>query len=140
MIGILIISHGDFSKGMLNALEMISGKPEKTLALGLYPGDSADEFEKKILDALDQLQDGDGVIVFVDFLGGSPATCIMKCMRTRKFPCFTGVNMPMLSEAVLGREDTSMTLEQLAEFCGKSGIEGLVRLDALLCSMNSGEQ
>jgi PTS system mannose-specific IIA component len=139
MIGILIVSHGDFGKGMVNALEMLHGKPEKIMALGLYPGESTDEFEKKILDALDGLDDGGGVLVFADFLGGSPATCVMKCMRTRKFPCITGVNMPMLSEAALGREDSKMSLEQLAEFCGKSGVEGQVRLDELLKSMTGAQ-
>jgi mannose/fructose-specific phosphotransferase system component IIA len=136
MIGILLVSHGDFSKGMVSVLEMVSGKPEKIIALSLYPGDNTDEFEKKIFEALDQLDDGDGVIGFVDFLGGSPATCIMKCMRTRKFPCFTGANMPMLSEAVLGREDPKMKLDELAEFCGNSGIEGLLRLDRMLDAVN----
>jgi mannose/fructose/sorbose-specific phosphotransferase system IIA component len=136
MIGILLVSHGDFSKGMVNVLEMISGEPENTIALGLYPGDSTEEFEKKINDALDQLDDGDGVIGFVDFLGGSPATCVMKCMRTRKFPCFTGANMPMLSETILGREDPKIKLDELAEICGNAGIEGLIRLDKLLGAMN----
>jgi PTS system mannose-specific IIA component len=132
MIGILVASHGDFSFGMLSALRLIAGELEKVTALGLYNGDSPDIFEEKILDAINFLDDGDGVIVFVDFLGGTPATSVMKAMQKKTFPCFTGVNMPMLSEALLARQDAGITLEKMAGICAAAGIEGQTRLDELV--------
>jgi PTS system mannose-specific IIA component len=132
MIGILIVAHGDFGFGMLSAVKLIAGEPEKVAALGLYNGDSPDAFQEKILDAIEELDDGEGVIVFVDFLGGTPSTAIMKIMQKKMFPCFTGVNMPMITEALLARQDIGITLEKMAETCAAAGVEGQTRLDELV--------
>ncbi|GHV63845.1 hypothetical protein AGMMS49587_14980 [Spirochaetia bacterium] len=132
MIGILIISHGDFARGMLSAAELISGEQEKLEVLGLYPGDSPEDFEQKILATLKKLDDGDGVIGFVDFLGGSPASTAMKVLKEKLFPCITGANMPMLTEALLDREDPGLTLDQIAAQCVTAGAEGMTRLDEVV--------
>lgn len=69
MVGILIATHGGFAEGLLSAVELIAGKQEKVETVGLYHGDGVDEFEGKITAAMDKLDDGDGVLVFVDILG-----------------------------------------------------------------------
>ena len=71
MVGILIATHGGFAEGLLSAVELIAGKQEKVETVGLYHGDGVDEFEGKITAAMDKLDDGDGVLVFVDILGGN---------------------------------------------------------------------
>jgi PTS system mannose-specific IIA component len=137
MIGILIASHGDFSLGMLSAVKLIAGEPENVAVFGLYNGDSPDAFEEKILDAIQRLDDGEGVMAFVDFLGGTPATALMKIMQKKMFPCLTGVNMPMLSEALLSRQEAGITLEKMAETCAAAGLEGQTRLDELVKNVSS---
>lgn len=104
MVGILIAAHGDFAAGLLSAVELILGKQEQVETIGLHHGDGLEEFGEKVTKALDKLDDGDGVIAFVDILGGTPSNTIFKCLQKKKFKAFAGVNMPMVVQAVTMRE------------------------------------
>ena len=52
MVGILIVSHGDFAAGLLNAVELIAGRQEKVTTIGLHHEDGVEEFESKVNQAL----------------------------------------------------------------------------------------
>ena len=104
MVGILIAAHGDFAAGLLSAVELILGKQTKVETIGLYHGDGFEEFGGKIEKALDELDDGDGVLAFVDILGGTPSNTIFRYLQKKKFRAFAGVNMPMVIQAVTMRE------------------------------------
>lgn len=54
------------------------------MTIGLYHGDGIDELEQKIRMAVKELDDGDGVLGFVDILGGSPSNMVMKAWRTQR--------------------------------------------------------
>lgn len=104
MVGILIAAHGDFAAGLMSAVELILGKQEKVETIGLHHGDGFEEFGGKVERALEELDDGDGVIAFVDILGGTPSNTIFKCLQKKQFKAFAGVNMPMVVQAVTMRE------------------------------------
>lgn len=84
MIGILIATHGDFASGLLSAVELIAGKQEKVGTIGLHHEDGIEEFEQKVNNMLDDLDDGDGVLVFVDILGGTPSNVIFRSLSRKK--------------------------------------------------------
>lgn len=127
MIGILVVTHGGFSEGLLNAVELIAGKQEKVKTIGLYHGDGIDEFTDKVQDAYEALNEGDGVMAFVDVFGGSPSNAVMKLIaKGTDVRAIAGVNMPMLVEAFMSRE--SYSLDELCEVCSQSGIENEVLL------------
>ena len=97
MVGILIATHGGFAEGLLSAVELIAGKQEKVETVGLYHGDGVDEFEGKITAAMDKLDDGDGVLVFVDILGGTPSNTVMRCFSKKDhMKAIAGMNMAMV--------------------------------------------
>ena len=48
MIGILVVTHGNLGKELINSAELIVGKQENTFALGLYHGDNIDDFREKV--------------------------------------------------------------------------------------------
>ena len=104
MVGILIAAHGDFAAGLISAVELILGKQEKVVTIGLHHGDGLEEFGGKVENALGELDDGDGVLAFVDILGGTPSNTIFKCLQKRQFKAFAGVNMSMVVQAVTMRE------------------------------------
>lgn len=104
MVGILIAAHGNFAAGIMSAVELILGEQEKVETIGLYHGDGFEEFGGKVEKALEELDDGDGVIAFVDILGGTPSNTIFKCLQKKQFKAFAGVNMPMVVQAVTMRE------------------------------------
>ncbi|MFI3172436.1 MAG: PTS sugar transporter subunit IIA [Eubacteriales bacterium] len=128
MIGILVATHGTFAEGLINAVELIAGKQEKVMGIGLNHGDSIEGYEEKMVSAIQALDDGDGVLVLVDILGGSPSNCAIKCMRLENnIKALTAANMPMLVEATMIRE--VMTLEELSDICMATGQAGPILLN-----------
>ena len=100
MIGILVVTHGNLGKELLKSAELIVGTQNNTLALGLFHGDSIDQFREKVIDAVESLDDGDGVLIFADLYGGSPSNIIALSMKEicerHITECITGVNLPMV--------------------------------------------
>lgn len=127
MIGILVVTHGEFAKGLLGSIELIMGRPENCKGFGLYHGDSIELFKEKVLKSIVELDEGDGVLVFSDLYGASPynaAAVSSKNLKNHKYRCISGVNLPMLAEALNMRKN--MKLDELTEYamkCGKQGIK-----------------
>ena len=71
MIGIVLISHGAFAQGLLNAASMLYGS-EQCSALGLEPADSPEEFQERLEKAVNEADMGDGVFILADLYGGTP--------------------------------------------------------------------
>ena len=63
-----------------------------------------DEFSDKVQTAYEELDDGDGVLVFVDIFGGSPSNAVMKLISQKpEVKAIAGLNMPMLVEAFFNK-------------------------------------
>lgn len=129
MIGILVLSHGDFAKGAINALEVVSGKQDKISALGLEHEDSVGEFERHVLEKLQDLDSKEGVLVLVDMLGGTPCNVVAKLIKDHTFECIVGFNLPMLIQACFEREGS--TLPDLVKNLLEESKEGMMHLNAL---------
>ncbi|AJH01656.1 PTS mannose transporter subunit IIAB [Clostridium beijerinckii] len=129
MIGILIVTHGKFSEEILKSAELIVGKQDKILTLGLHHGDSVEVLGDKVKESIKLLEDGQGVLVLVDLLGGSPYNVVAlnsNKISDVKFKCITGVNLPMLLEAITMRE--AYELEELTVNCMEAGATGVKEL------------
>lgn len=88
-------------------------------------GDGIDEFSDKVQTAYEELDDGDGVLVFVDIFGGSPSNAVMKLISQKpEVKAIAGLNMPMLVEAFLTREGS--TVEELCDRCKQAGVQNQV--------------
>lgn len=126
MIGVVVVTHGDLGKACVEAVELIAGPQNNVRTLGLHHGDAPEDLEQEILSAVKELDQGEGVLVFVDFYGGTPANLVLKCMCSSKFLCVAGVNMPMLVEALTMREGCS--LDQLEKNCIAAGESSFIEL------------
>lgn len=129
MVSILILTHGQFAEGVLNGAEVILGKQENTKALGLYPGDSIDEFKEKVFDSIKELGSKEGVLIFTDLFGASPYNVVAlnkNNIKSIKARCITGVNLPMLLEAFSNRMFSE--IDCIVEKCMKTGNEGIKEL------------
>src|SRR5699024_787311 len=96
-----------------NAVELIAGRQEKVTTIGLHHEDGVEEFESKVNQALKELDEGDGVLAFVDILGGTPSNVIFRSLAKKKFKAIAGMNMAMVVQAVMMRD--SMEEEELYE-------------------------
>ena len=71
MIGMLLVSHGRMAEGMLDSLELIMGSCDRMHTVSLCAGEDFESFRAKVMEAIRQLDSGDGVLVFVDLYGAS---------------------------------------------------------------------
>lgn len=98
MIGVLLLSHSKMSEGMLKSLELFFGENIPQIASCCLEGSDAPEtFDEKIDDALKKVDDGHGVLVFADLLGGTPCNRCMFKLNDR-FQVISGMNLTMLIE------------------------------------------
>lgn len=127
MVGFLLLSHGDLSKGILSTCSCIIGIPEKTKSITLAIEDDIAKFEKQIAEAVDELNDGDGVLVMVDVLGGTPCNQCSALLKEKKIELLTGLNFPMIVAAYESRMQGN-DLQTIKDYCMKWAKEGVVSL------------
>lgn len=130
MIGVLIATHGKMAEGILDSAELIIGKQDNCKVLALHHGDNIELFGESIKNAIIELDKGDGVLVFTDLFAASPynQTAVnYKKLKKCKYRSITGVNLPMLiealSERMLGKE-----LDEITASVMKAGKEGIKEL------------
>lgn len=127
MINGIITGHGDFSLGMLNALEMIAGKQDKMKAIPFYDGESFEEYQGKIGAALEEFSKEDSqTIVFTDLKGGTPFNVSMLLTNNKtNVKVIAGSNLPILLEFV-GKRWSVEQLDDILNSLIQTAIEGLV--------------
>ena len=127
MVGVVLISHGDMAKGMLNSAGMFFGDLEQVVACGLYPADSPEDFDVKLTDAIAEVDKGDGVVVLCDLVGGTPCNrAAYKCSSTVKV--IGGMNLSLLMELLGARMFGEVNIDNIVQ----TGKDGIVNYNALL--------
>lgn len=117
MVKLLIVTHGPFAEGIKESARMFFGDSVNKIAtIGLFPTDSPESLQDKIVDEIIAHDEGDGYMVFVDVFGGSPfnmsALAIEDLKDQHQIQCFAGINMPLLVEALSSVEE-GMKLDEL---------------------------
>ena len=126
MIGIIVITHGELAKGFLDAARLIIGKQENVVPISLTEEDSVEGLKSQIEAAIEQIDQGEGILLLVDLPGATPFNISAELALTReKTRVITGVNLPMLLETTLSREMGSF--EEIADIAKTSGI-GSIRM------------
>lgn len=126
MTGILLLTHGGFCEGLMESVEMFMGEVEKLECLKLCSDDDVAVYRNQVMESVRKLDDGDGVLVLTDLLGGSPYNVVASCLNDISAECLTGLNLPMVLEALELRR--SMPVQELAEHCIKAATEGIINV------------
>lgn len=114
MLKIILISHGPFSKGLLESIEMISGPQESIQALSLERGMDPENFKQQLKEVIEKDYDPiRGVLVLCDLKGGTPYNSTAYLSQNFKLKLVTGMNVPMVITLVTSRMENS-TLEEMA--------------------------
>jgi PTS system mannose-specific IIA component len=109
MIGVLIVTHGEFGNALLDTLKMILGETEGIVSVPLLSKDSPENLRMKMEKAIDQVDPkGQGALILVDMLGGTPFNVGIQLATIRAVKVITGVNLPMLIKVVSHRDDTDL--------------------------------
>lgn len=129
MIGVLLVTHGNFSEAIIKSMELVFGRQEKLEALTLNHGDDVEELTRQVKEKAKELDDGEGVLVLVDLLGGSPCNVTASCLKQKGLECVTGLNLPMLISVLEEREDSTLrSIPKVAMEAGKTGIVNVKQL------------
>ena len=126
MFGIIVGTHGEFAKGIVQSCEMIYGKRDKLKAVTLVPGEGPDDVVAKYEKAIKEL--GTEKILFLnDLMGGSPYNAACRLVATNEnYGIVAGVNLPMLiaMSSAQDMNDDSVTLAELMEQAAAAGKDG----------------
>lgn len=128
MIGIVLAAHGALPNAFLESLNMILGDIEQTVTVSLMPGDSLEGLIDRIREAVHQVNTGEGVLIFLDLFGGTPANAsALLTQEIQNVHAVTGVNLPMLAEVFLLRQSET-NVAQLADTAVNAGKSGVVNI------------
>ncbi len=133
MIGVLAISHGKMAEGMVDAAHMFFGDDLPGVeALCFMSSDNPEDFDEKLKGAIERVNTGDGVIVFADLMGGTPANR-SAYLLSEDVQVITGANMTMMLE-LLGTRLTEGTKvsKELVEQLIETGKTGVISLNSLM--------
>lgn len=105
MVGIILASHGEFAKGILQSATMIFGEQENVQAVTLMPSEGPDDIKAKMKEAVASFDNQDEVLFLVDLWGGTPfnqADSLVEEYKD-KWAIVAGMNLPMVIEAYASR-------------------------------------
>lgn len=122
MIGIIIATHDHLAESLLKTAEAILGDQSCVETLNIEPG--ATGIQVMVENVAEQvLKENDELIWLVDMFGGTPFRYASYCMMDDpRQALVTGVNLPMLLQALVNRETTAKELARQLELEGKQTI------------------
>ncbi|WP_426577520.1 PTS mannose transporter subunit IIAB [Xenorhabdus stockiae] len=124
-IAIMIGTHGAAAEQLLRTTEMLIGEQENVSYIDFVPGENADTLFEKYNKRLESLDTTQGVLFFVDTWGGSPFNAANRiAVDKENYEIITGVNVPMLVEAFMCRDDDP-SMEELVAVALETGREGI---------------
>lgn len=126
MVGIILASHGDFAKGILQSGEMIFGTQPAVKAVTLQPSEGPDDIRAKMEEAITTFENPEQVLFMVDLWGGTPFNQTSGLINGHEdtWAVVTGLNLPMLIEAFASRMSMESAQEIAAHVYGvaKEGV------------------
>jgi PTS system mannose-specific IIA component len=123
MIGILIVTHKELAEALMNVWDLILGRQEGIVAVSLDPNAPPEVSRQQIQRGLSQVNNGNGVIILTDMLGGTPSNLTLSFLQEGKVEVVTGVNLPMLMKLAHIRDQDN--LQEVALALKQSGQKGI---------------
>lgn len=126
MIGIVVVTHGQLSEQLVATASMIVGEAKDIKAVTFMARESLEDLKQKAATATCEFTT-DGCLILTDIMGGSATNVSIEIMKSRTdVEVVTGVNLPMLVEAITSRE--SLSLKELSAQISNSGVRSIINL------------
>ncbi|MBI3283368.1 MAG: PTS fructose transporter subunit IIA [Burkholderiales bacterium] len=127
MVGILLMTHAPLGSAFLQAAtHVFRGMPERMEAIDVVADQNIDEVNCLARAAVLRLNDGSGVLILTDVMGGTPSNCCRQLGEPDQVAIVAGISLPMLLRAITYRNDT---LDVVVEMALAGGQNGALRLD-----------
>lgn len=126
----ILASHGELSKGMLNSVQMIIGENTQQIeTFSLYPGESAQDYAKQLIEEAGNHPDTE-YIVISDIVGGSIHTALLQSAKLENIKLFSGMNMSLVLEIVLSNKECEIDNDRIQNILD-SGKEAIVYIETI---------
>ncbi|CAI1673586.1 EIIAB-Man [Serratia quinivorans] len=127
-IAIIIGTHGTAAEQLLKTTEMLLGEQDNVAFIDFVPGENAETLIEKYKGKISGLDTNGGVLFLVDTWGGSPFNAASRIAVDKEhYEVVTGVNIPMLVETFMARDDNP-GFDELVALALETGREGVKAL------------
>lgn len=127
-IAIIIGTHGTAAEQLLKTTEMLLGEQDNVAFIDFVPGENAETLIEKYNGKISGLDTSGGVLFLVDTWGGSPFNAASRiAVDKENYEVVTGVNIPMLVETFMARDDNP-SFDELVALALETGREGVKAL------------
>ena len=120
MIGIVVITHGELARELIEATRKIVGELPGAAAVSIGWGEDAAAARQAIETGLAQVG-GDEVLILTDMFGGTPTNLSLPFLSQR-VEIVTGVNLPMLIKLTSMRQGELAQVARAVRDQGKGAI------------------
>jgi len=96
MIGMVLVTHGGLGAELLKVLGHVVGPVAQAKAVGIGADEDMDAARGNIMDAVKDVNSGQGVVLLTDMFGGTPSNLAIASMPSSHAVVLAGVNLPML--------------------------------------------
>lgn len=109
MIGLVLVTHGNLAREFVVAMEHVVGAQERIAAICIGPDDDMEERRAEIASAVEEVDDGAGVIILTDLFGGTPSNLSISLMQPDRIEVIAGMNLPMLIRLAGARQSMNVS-------------------------------
>jgi PTS system ascorbate-specific IIA component len=123
MISILLITHGELGKSLIEcATHVLGNKPLFLESLSIENDCTHESMFKQISERINLLDQGNGVLILTDIFGATPCNIITKIIKPGKVSAIAGVNLSMLIRTISYRNESFDSLISKAIQGAQDGI------------------
>lgn len=131
MIGVLLVTHGEIGRSLLESASQILGVPQQQIStLSVWRQDDPQDLVLRARELLQRLDAGDGVLILTDIFGATPCNVVSRLLVDGKVEGVSGLSLPMLLRVLTGRNGS---LSAAVERALSGGTEGLVHMNTDRC-------
>ncbi|MDB5839465.1 MAG: fructose transporter subunit [Herminiimonas sp.] len=132
MVGILLLTHAPLGNAFIEAAaHVFRGRPERLEAVDVWADQDPGEVRRLAQAAIARVDDGSGVLVITDVMGGTPCNCTLQLGDPGHVEVIAGISLPMLLRAITYRNDNVDVVVEMALAGGQNGavkVDNRVRL------------
>ena len=132
MVGILLLTHAPLGQAFIAAASHVfRASPAQVEAIDVIADQNPDDVRALAQAAIARVNDGSGVLVITDVVGGTPANCTLQLCAPGEVEVIAGISLPMLLRAITYRHDTLDIVLEMALAGGQNGacrVDGRVKL------------
>ncbi|MEZ6030756.1 MAG: PTS sugar transporter subunit IIA [Hyphomonadaceae bacterium] len=113
-IGLILVSHGQLASEMRRTAEHIVGEQVLMRTIDVEENDDMEARRQDILQAIEEVDAGCGVLILTDMFGGTPSNLAISTMIQGKVEVVAGMNLPMVVKSIAMRATCDLELTMLS--------------------------